>query len=77
MAIDLQNPCVGSKIYPNSVRPHSMEKLKAETFKSSLEKTDEEVDVGAGNTELEAEVADNKNEEYSYESDRSPFPEGE
>jgi hypothetical protein len=54
-----------------------MEKLKAETFKSSLEKTDEEVDVGVGNTELEAEVADNKNEEYSYESNRSPFPEGE
>lgn len=54
MAIDLQNLCVGPEIYPNSVRPHSVEKLKAETIKSSLEKPDEEVDVGVGNTELEA-----------------------
>jgi len=54
-----------------------MEKLKAETQKSALEEADEEEDVGVGNTEPEAEVANNKNEEYSYESDRSPFPEGE
>lgn len=39
-----------------------MGKLKAKTVKSSL-KADEEVDVGAGSTELEADVAD-KNEEY-------------
>lgn len=77
VAIDLQNPYVRSENYPNSLRPHSMEKLKAETVKSPLEKADEEVDVGVGNTELEPEVADNKNEEYSYESNRSPFPEGE
>lgn len=53
-----------------------MEEIKAETAKSTFEKTDEEVDVGVGNTELEPEATDNKNEEYSYESDRSPFPEG-
>ncbi len=58
-----------------------MEKLKAENIKSSLEEPDEEVDVGVGNKELEAEVADNKDdnedEEYNYESDRSLFPEDE
>lgn len=53
-----------------------MEKLKAETAKSTFEKTDEEVEVAIGNTELEPNFADNTNEEYSYESDRSPFPEG-
>lgn len=50
-AIDLPNPYVGSENYPNSVHPHSMEKLKAETVKSPLEKADEEVDVGVGNTD--------------------------
>jgi hypothetical protein len=53
-----------------------MEKLAAETAKSAFEKTDEEVDVGIGNAELEAEVTEDKNEEHSYESERSPFPEG-
>jgi hypothetical protein len=60
----------------NLVHSSNMEKLEAETAKSTFEKTDEEVDVGIGNTELEAEVAEDKNEEYSYESERSPFPEG-
>lgn len=54
-----------------------MEKPKAENAKSPFEKTDEEVEVGVGDTELEPDVAENKNEEYSFESDRSPFPEGE
>lgn len=53
-----------------------MEKIEAETAKSTFEKTDEEVEVGIGKSELQPEVTDNKNEEYSYESDRSPFPEG-
>lgn len=53
-----------------------MEKLKAEAAKSTFEETDKEVEVAIGNTQLEPDFADNQNEEYSYESNRSPFPEG-
>lgn len=60
----------------NLAHSSNMEKLEAETAKSTFEKTDEEVDVGIGNAEIEAEIVEDKNEEYSYESERSPFPEG-
>lgn len=51
--------------------------LVPETVKSVLAKTDEEVDEGRlSKVEIYGDEVDT-NEEFSYESHRSPFPEGE
>lgn len=51
--------------------------LVSETVKPGLAKTDEEVEVGRlDKAEVDVDEVDT-NEEFSYESHRSPFPEGE